>query len=292
MARIGVMYFTDQLARPSFVALAQRIEMLGLDTLWLPEVFGREVFSSASYLLGRTTMLTVASGIANVYARDALNIRQAAQTLGELSGGRFILGLGVSNEQIVTTRGHGWEAPLAKLTRYLDEMGAGRVYAPAHEAPAPVYLAAHGPRLLELAGRRTDGANTYLMTTEHTRSAREILGPGRTLNAAQYCMLWDRARGSAEAARTLARQAVQRYITLGYYRRMWVKQGFEPHDFENGGSDRLVDTLVAWGPLESIQARIDAHHQAGASEVIVVPLNPAGGGTEPHWPLLEGLAPA
>lgn len=288
MTRTGVMFFTDQLTGPDLVDYALRCEGLGIDTVWLPEVFGREVFSSAGFVLARTTSVRIASGIANVYARDAMSTRQAAQTLAELSGGRFVLGLGVSNPGIVAGRGGSWEPPVRKLRAYFDGMDAAKVYAPAPAEPAPVYLAAHGPGLLKLAAERTDGANTYLMPTEHTVRARKQLGATPELNVVQHCLYLP--SGDAEKARGLARRAVQRYVELDYYRRMWSEFGFADNDFENGGSDALIDMLVAWGDIETIQERLGAHRAAGANEVVVVPLNPEGGGRAPHWSLLEGLA--
>ena len=287
-SRTGVMFFTDGLAAADLIEFARRVEAKGLDTLWLPEVFGREVFASAGFLLAATSTLTVASGIANVYARDGLSAAQAAHTLAELSGGRFVLGLGVSNPGIVEGRGGRWEAPVPKLTKYFDAMAAAKVLAPRPASPAPVFLAAHGPRLLDIARERTDGANTYLMPPEHTAMARVRLGPQARLNAVQHCMLW--SGEDAEQARGLARRAVQRYVELDYYQRIWGQYGFEADDFEHGGSDRLIDTLVAWGDAEAIAARLALHRDAGADEVVIVPLNPDGGGRAPHWPLLDELS--
>ena len=287
---VGVMFFTDQLAGPDLDAMAARLDTMGVDTLWLPELFGREVFSTAGYLLARTSTLQVASGIANVYARDPLAAVQASHGLGELSGGRFVLGLGVSNPGIARARGHGWVSPLAKIDSFLDGMEAAAVKAPAPPAKVPVYLAAHGPRMLELARARCDGANTYLMTCEHTARARAALGRERVLNVVQHCLLWP--NGDASGARELARRAVGRYMGLDYYRRVWSELGFDEQDFADGGSDRLVDTLVAWGDAETVRKRLVEQHDAGADEVIVVPLNASGGGREPDWRLLDALTGA
>jgi probable F420-dependent oxidoreductase len=285
----GVMFFTDQMPGAALVDFARRVETLAYDTLWLPELFGREVFSSAGYLLAATERLRIASGIANVYARDALAFRQAANGLAELSNGRFCLGLGVSNTGIVAARGQQWLPPVAKMTAFFDAFDAAIVHAPQASRPAPVYLAAHGPHLLRLAAQRTDGANTYLMTPEHTCRARGLLGAEQQLNVVQHCMLWP--QGSVTEARSLARRAVGRYVELDYYRRQWSQLGFADADFAERGSDSLIDALVAWGDVDSIAARLQRQRDAGADQVIVVPLN-ALGGSEPDWALLEALAPA
>ena len=287
-ASFGVMFFTDQLDGRQLEALAVRLESSGLDTLWLPELFGREVFSTAGFLLARTETLRVASGIANVYARDPMGAVQAAHGLNELSEGRFILGLGVSNPGIAGARGHAWVPPVAKLGDYFDAMDAVAVKAPAASKPAPIYLAAHGRRMLGLARDRCNGANTYLMSPAHTAAARRVLGPDRALNVVQHCLLCPGE--SPEAARALARRAVGRYVELDYYRRVWRTLGFGDTDFTEGGSDRLIDTLVAWGDIEAIRERLAEHRASGADEIIVVPLNAAGGGREPDWGLIDGLA--
>ena len=282
----GVMFFCDQLSREQMERMACRLSEAGFHRLWLPELFGREVFSSAAWLLARTDRIGIASGIANVYARDAYAAAQARHTLSELAPGRFSLGLGVSNPAILDVRGQTWQAPYAKMSDYLERMAKAKIYAPAADIEAPIFIAAHGPRLLSLASANADGANTYLMPVAHTRAARECLGVGPSLNVVQHCLLLEEPR----RARELARRAVGRYLELDYYQRLWSAHGFDDIDFSGSGSDRLVDMLVAWGNASTIRARLDAHRQAGASEVIVVPLNPSGGGQEPDWRLLEALA--
>jgi probable F420-dependent oxidoreductase len=282
--RPSVIFYLDALPAPELARFALRLEELGYESLWVPEFFGREPFSTASFLLARTTRLRIATGIANVYARDALVTAQARRTLAELSGGRFVLGLGVSHPPMAEAHGAEWLPPVRKLRDYLDTLEAARVDSPAPESPAPVWLAAHGPGLLRLAAQRADAANTYLMPPEHTRRAREILGPEKRLNV----VLPSCACEDATRARAIGRKALSIYLPLPAYRRQWTRWGFGPEDFEGGGSDGLVDALVAWGDEERIRARMQAHREAGASHLVVSPLNPEAGG--PHWRLLEALA--
>lgn len=285
MSETGVLFFTDALDRRELCDYATRLETLGVHTLWLPELFGREPFSTAGYLLARTERLRVGTGIANVYARDAAASAAARRTLAELSDGRFSLGLGVSNVGLNRERGHTWSPPLEKLGAYFDALEKAPLISLAHDPPAPLYLAAHGPRLLKLAAERCDGALTYLMTPEHTRRARAALGSAKALHVTQMALLC----ADPERARKSARSAIQYYVGLDYYHRAWREQGFADNDFRDGGSDALVDALVAWGNADSVRARIGAQRDAGASQIIVVPLNPERGAKQAHWPLLEAL---
>lgn len=281
----SVIFFTDSLDAPALESLALRLEALDYESLWVPEFFGREPFSTVSFLLARTSRLKVATGIANVYARDALVTAQARHTLAELSGGRFVLGLGVSHPPMAEAHGLSWQPPLQKMTAFLDTLDETKVPAPPPAEPAPIWIAAHGPRLLALVSERADAANTYLMPPDHTREARRILGAEKRLNVVvPSCLTTDASR-----ARQIGRRALSIYLPLPAYRRRWKGWGFEEADFEDGGSDRLIDALVAWGSEDDIRSRMHAHREAGASHIIVSPLNPGGAG--PDWRLLGALAP-
>jgi probable F420-dependent oxidoreductase len=280
----GIIYFTDGLPGPELERFALRLEELGYAALWVPEFFGREPYTTASFVLARTTRLRVATGIANVYARDAIVTAQHRHALAELSGGRFVLGLGVSHPPMAEAHGVEWVAPVKKLRAYLDGIEAMKVQAPDPAEPAPIWISAHGPLLLKLAAERADGANTYLAPPAHTADAREILGPDKRLNVVLHCCLCeDEAR-----ARHIARRALSIYLPLPAYHRLWRAWGFEESDWADGASDRLVDRLVAWGDEARIRERMQAHLDAGASQIVISPLNPDG--REPPWKLLEALA--
>jgi probable F420-dependent oxidoreductase len=283
----GVLAFTDRLHRDELVAVALRLEELGYGAIWLPDLFGREIFVTASFLLAQTSRIRVATGIAHVYARDAISTAQAARTLAELYDGRFILGLGVSHPQAAEARGHTWIPPVRKLRSYLRDIAAASVRSPEPARIAPIYIAAHGPKLLELAATSADGANTYLMPPEHTRRAREILGSDKALNVVLPCCLCP----DEERARQVGRKGLAMYLGLPAYQRQWARFGLADADLEGGGSDRLVDSLVAWGNEAAIRERIAAHRDAGASQIEILPLNPDPKPVGPHWELLETLAP-
>jgi probable F420-dependent oxidoreductase len=282
----GVLVATEPFASTELVALAQRIEGLGYESLWLPELLGREPFATAGFLLGHTSRLALGTAIANVYVRDANAMAQARQSLAELSGGRFMLGLGVSNAAFNQARGHGWQAPLTKMSAYFDTLSAARIDSPAGPR-APTYLAAHGPALQSLAATRADGIVTYLMPPEHTARARARIGATPALNAVAFFL----AEPDPAVARRKARAALALYVRLDYYHREWRRLGFADADFADGGSDRLIDALVAWGDATALHARIAAYERAGASRVIVLPLGlRTRQGLDPR--VLELLAPA
>jgi len=268
MTKRGVLIPTEQFDADSLVEFVNGLDARGFDSVWLPELLGREPMATAGYLLGRTRRIAVGTAIANVYVRDPHATVQARQTLAEMSGGRFILGLGVSNATFNTARGHTWRPPLAKMTAYLDAMDAVKVLAPAPAHTPPTYIAAHGPQLQRLGASRTNGIITYLMTPEHARQSRERIGASAELNTVAMFL----AETDPAIARRRARGALKMYVELDYYHREWRKLGFTDADFADGGSDRLVDAMVAWGDADALRERLAAFERAGATRVIVTPL--------------------
>ncbi|MCH2187964.1 LLM class flavin-dependent oxidoreductase [Myxococcota bacterium] len=282
---LDIIAFADGLPSAELLRFVQRLEALGYDTVWIPEFFGREPYSTVAYLLGRTHRIKIATGIANVYARDAIVTAQHRHGLAELSEGRFVLGLGVSHPPMAEAHGMAWQAPLKKMREYLDVLESFNVQAPKPENPAPLWISAHGPKLLDLAAHRADGANTYLAPPAHTEKARQILGPHKRLNVVLHCCLCE----DPVRARPAARRALSIYMALPAYHRLWQAWGFESSDYENGPSDRLIDTLVAWGNQEAIEEQMDAHREAGATQIVMSPLQAEG--PETPWALIETMAP-
>jgi probable F420-dependent oxidoreductase len=246
---------------------AREVEALGYGALWTGEAIGREVMTAAQLLLGATDSLIVATGIANIWARDAYATAAAQLTLGEAYPDRFILGIGASHKLLMDVRGGDYVKPLAHMTAYLERMDAGydgyRAVAP--ERRPPRLLAALGPKMLELAGERADGAHTYFVPPEHTAKAREILGADRLLVPEQVCVLSE----DPAAAREIARRHTSSYLRLPNYTSNLERFGFTAEDFADGGNDRLVDTICAWGSVEEVAARVKAHLDAGADHVAV-----------------------
>ncbi|MSP42312.1 MAG: TIGR03620 family F420-dependent LLM class oxidoreductase [Alphaproteobacteria bacterium] len=288
LGKLGVWQFTDGLTAAEAAAFAQRVEKWGYSALWIPEATGREPFAHAAWLLANTQKLIIATGIANIYARDARASANGQATLAEQSGGRFLLGLGVSHVPLVEgVRGHKYGAPVATMKAYLEDMKSGTPFtgrAPA-EAP-PTVIAALGPKMLELAKTHTGGAHPYLVTPEHTAMARKIMGPDAMLCVEQKILgVTDPVR-----ARDVARKAVAFYLALPNYRNNLLRLGFSAGELD-GQSDRVTDALVAWGDTQTIRKRIDAHFAAGASHVCIQAI-PADGSRLPDEALLAALAPA
>ncbi|HLS80823.1 MAG TPA: TIGR03620 family F420-dependent LLM class oxidoreductase [Steroidobacter sp.] len=261
--------------------------MRSYSALWLPEAVGRDPFSFISHLAAHTQRLVFATGIANIYARDAMTMRAIQQTVGELSGGRFVLGLGVSHAPLVAgLRGHAYGKPVATMRAYLEAMEKAMYVGPAPAEETPIVLAALRPRMLALAAERCAGVHPYNVTPEHTARAREILGRGPTLAPEQMVL----RETDPVKARAIARKHLADYLGLPNYLNNWKWLGFEDADFTGGGSDRLIDAMVAWGDEQAIQARIQAHFDAGADHVCIQPLR-LDGERGPDMSLLETLRP-
>jgi probable F420-dependent oxidoreductase len=269
----GVFCFTDALNTAQLIELAQRTEQLGYSALWYPEALGYESFALGSFLLAHTTNLIIASGIANIYARDPTATKQGQHSLAKLYGGRFLLGLGVSHVPLVeNARGHQYLQPVATMRAYLDSLDQAVAIAPPLDEPPRTVLAALGPRMTALAGARTAGAFPYNVTPEHTARARAVIGPEKWLCVEQKVLLVT----NPAKARELARQAMAFYLPLTNYRANWQRLGFSDEDLASGGSDRFLDAMVAWGDEAAIRKRIQAHFDAGASHVCIQPLHPDG----------------
>jgi len=267
LGRVGVWSFGLQVhGAASEQAALVAYEGVGARATWIPESIGsKELFTHASILLAGSPTMIVASGIANIYARDAMAMVNGARTLAEAFPGRFVLGIGVSHAPSVATRGGHYGKPIEAMTAYLDGMAAAGYAGPQPQPSAPVVLAALGPRMLELAAARTDGAHTYFVPVEHTAIARRHLGPHSFLAVEQTAVVDD----DPVRARQVARGFCQRYLALPNYRNGLRRVGWSEADLDDGGSDRLIDAVVVQGPLEATVERVRAHLDAGADHVCV-----------------------
>ncbi len=255
----------NSVAAPQAREAAAEIEELGYAALWFGEVLGREAFTNASLLLCATSRVVVATGIANIFVRDAWAANAAAKTLAEAYPDRFVLGLGVSHRPLVEMRGHDYRSPLSSMRTYLEDMREARFEGAQPEHDSPWLLAALGPKMLELSRDLADGANPYLVTPRHTAWAREILGEGPLLVVEQPVALTT----EREEALRLARSHLGRYLKLPNYRNSWLRQGFKEEDLSGVGSERLAEGLVAWGSEGDIRERVHEHLAAGADQVCV-----------------------
>jgi probable F420-dependent oxidoreductase len=277
----------DTMTAAEGAAFAKRVEGWGYAALWMPESRGRDVMVHSSWLLANTTKLIVAPGIANIYARDAMAMANGQRSLAEQSGGRFLLGLGVSHVPAVEgVRGHVYGKPVATMRAYLDAMKGAPYGAPQPAEKPLTVLAALGPRMLALSASDADGAHPYNVTPEHTAEARQILGPGKLLCPEVWVLL----ETDTAKARALARQALTHYLRLDNYLNNWRRLGFADADFAGGGSDHFIDENVAWGDEDKIRRRLQEHWDAGADHICIQAIAP-GGSRKPDEKLLALLAP-
>lgn len=250
-------------------SVARAVEELGFATMWIPETpTSREIFTHAGILLEATDSLVVATGIANVWARDATATAAAAHTLNDAYRGRLLLGLGTSHASRAADRGTTYHKPLTYMRSYLDAVESAGPFTPPLRGRTRIVLAALGPRMQELARDRTDGMHSFFVTPEHTEDARSRLGGGSLLIPQQAFVI-----GSAGTDdRAVARAFVASRLALPNYVRHLRISGFDESDLAGGGSDHLVDSMVAMGSATAVAERMRAHLAAGADQVAAHPL--------------------
>jgi probable F420-dependent oxidoreductase len=271
IGRVGIWTFQLEL-QPAAQAkdAAAEIEELGYGVLWIPEALGREAFTHSALLLGGTRRIPVATGIANIWGRDPMAMAAAQKTLAEAYPDRFLLGMGVSHAPMVGMRGHNSDRPLTAMREYLDAMDRAPFLAfPPSVEPERV-IGALAPKMLKLAAERTRGAHPYFVPPEHTRRARDIVGP-KVLLAPEQAVVLER---NPDTARTIARGHMAIYLGLPNYLNNLRRLGFGDDDFQDGGSTRLVDAIVAWGDVDAVVKRVREHHDAGADHVCIQVLGP------------------
>ncbi|MGA7419279.1 MAG: LLM class F420-dependent oxidoreductase [Acidimicrobiales bacterium] len=239
---------------------ARELEGLGYGALWIPGGAGGDIFGDVTRVLSATTTLPVVTGILNVWMHDPSEVSSDHARIGAAYPERFLLGLGVSHAMLVEAQGdRRYERPRTKMADYLDALDS---------AVPPVgredrVLAALGPKMLELARDRSAGAHPYLTTPKHTGEARSTLGAGPLLAPEQMVVL----DPDPSSARAVARQTLSRYLLLPNYTNNLKRLGFSEADLADGGSDHLVDGIIAWGDIAAIAGRVKEHLDAGADHV-------------------------
>jgi probable F420-dependent oxidoreductase len=260
---------------------ARELEELGYTALWVPDV-GGDLFAAVERLLQATDNATVATGILNLWMHEAHDTAEFHARMTQKYGGRFLVGIGVSHQPLIDHKQPGrYQKPLSAMAAYLDGLDAA---SPPLSQEDRV-LAALGPKMLELARERAAGVHPYNVTPEHTRLAREAVGPGKLVLTELAVALV----GDAESGRALGRQHLEHYLGLPNYTNNLRRLGFGDEDFAGGGSDRLIDALVAWGDEETIAGRVREHRDAGADHVCIQVLSEEGMFPRRDW---RALAPA
>lgn len=285
--RIGVWGHLDSLSIDGARAYARRVESLGYGALWVPETVGRDPFTLLGLLAGETERMVLGTSIVGIWGRDAQTTRMSTGTMVEATGGRFVLGLGVSHPHM-TTRLHGraFDRPLSRMREYLAAYRNAVYRGPGADAPpSPILVAALRERMTDLAATEADGAFPYLVGPERVawmRGRLDAASPDRRPLLAVTLPV------APDGDRAAARAYLKPYMRTPTYHGSWAIQGFAADDWEQPGSDRLVDAMVADGPADARQ-RLDALQAAGADHVAFIPISPDG--TTENAALLESLAP-
>jgi probable F420-dependent oxidoreductase len=258
---------------PVVLDAATELEQLGYATLWYPAGRGLRAFEIGRALLGATRSVAVATGIVSIWETSAAQADEGFRELEAQAPGRFLLGVGVSHAPLVDRDGTArYGRPLAAMGEYLaglPSVGADRRI-----------VGALGPKMLELAVRASLGTHPYLVTPAMTSALRAAAGPAVIATEQAVVLESDPAR-----ARAVARDYLQMYLRLPNYVNNWRRAGYDEDDVAGGGSDRLVDDLVAWGDVDAVAKQVGEHFDAGADHVCLQVL-----GTGDQLPLAQWRA--
>jgi probable F420-dependent oxidoreductase len=288
LGRIGAWAHLDSLSAADARAWVRRVDELGFGTLWVPETVGREPLTLLGMLSGETTRINLGTSIVSIWGHDAQSARMAALTLAEATGGRFVLGLGVSHPHLAARlRGHSFDRPVARMREFLRAYRSAIYRGPMTDAvEPPILVAALRERMTDLAATDADGAFPYLVTAERVRWMRDRLDAAAPGTRPILAVTLPFAMGDFD--RTASRAYLKPYLRTPTYHASWQLQGFDASDWEQPGSDRLVDAMVVAGSADDARARVDELLAAGADHVAIIPIGPDG--TTEHLPALEAMA--
>jgi len=253
---------------------AKLVEQLGYGAWW---VGGSPRVRDVRPVLEATSTLVAATGILNVWANDPAETAADVADLGTDFPGRFMLGIGIGHREATTE----YHTPLATMRAFLDGLDASATPPPADER----CLAALAPKMLELAGERAAGTHTYFVPLEHTRAARQQLGPGKLIAVELACVV----ETDPVRAKAVARDYAKLYLGLRNYVQNLLRHGFSDDDVADGGSDRLIDALVPHGSAAEIAELVHAHLDAGADHVCLQPVGEDGIPRDAWTALAEAL---
>lgn len=295
----GIWGHLASLPAPDLRAFVARAAELGFGSLWVGEGAARDPFAVLAAVSDVSGEMALGTSIVNIFGRDAMAAKMGAMTVHELTGGRFVLGLGVSHIHLVQKlRGHVYEKPLTNMREYLEAYNGLPYHGPvvsdaANEVSQPaVMIAALRPRMLELAATTTDGTLPFLVSAARLAWMRDVLdgavpeGRARPVLATTVAVVLE---PDAEKARATARAWIVPYCRSVNYQNSFKEQGYGPEDWEPPYSDRLVDDMVVWGDTAEVEGRIADLEAAGADHVAIIPL--ASDGSSEYLPVLEALAP-
>lgn len=285
LGRVGAWTFAfDALPIAQVRTAAAEIEASGFGALWVPEGSGsRDIFAHLSVLLGATERIAVASGIANVTARQPEVMAAGFRTLADAHPDRLVAGIGIGHEYSTGSRGIEWARPLSRMRAYLEGMDAST------DVPSPTeprrLLAALGDGMLRLSAERALGAHTYFVPVSHTARARGVLGAEPVLAVEQGVVLGE----DPSRARRIARNWSRGYLELPNYANNLRRLGFSEDDVADGGSDDLIDATFALGDIDAVAAKVRGHLDSGADHVCIQVISDSD--ADACVPQLRTLAP-
>lgn len=279
--QVGIWSVELRLGDPAEIAdRASELDELGWGTLWIPGLGGGPVLGDVERLLKAAPRATVTTGVISIFRHDPKQIAADHHRLRKVYGERIVLGLGVSDPAAARGAGRPFK-PIADMNRYLDQLDKADTPVPAAER----ILAALGPRMTGLGQQRAAGVHPFLVTPDTTAATRSLLGPDPILAPYQAVVL----NRDADTARAVAREFLAPALTMPHYERNLMRQGFIETELAGGGSDRLIDALVAWGDIDAITARVHAHRDAGANHVAIHVLTDTPGFPRREWRELAPL---
>ncbi len=281
--KLGVFTFTDVMNSDDLKTFACRAEQLGYSRIWYPEAFSYESFCLGGYLLNCTKTIGVASGIANIYARDASASAMGYVSLNKLYQGRFTLGLGVSHAPFVEQRGHTYGSPVKEMSDYIKNMKL-TFQSLEYKDERNIFIAALGPKMSALASAEVTGVFPYNITSAQVELSRKSMGSTGAICCEQkICLTNDKNK-----AREIARTNLEFYLSLPNYQNNWLRLGFDSSDFKNGGSERFLDSMVISGDRIEIRDKLNEYFEKGADELVIQPLK-ANGQPGPDLDALEQI---
>jgi probable F420-dependent oxidoreductase len=274
IATIGIWTSYRAIGEQNAHEAARLVEALGYGAFWLG---GSPKLPAVRPLLDATETLVVATGILNVWQNEPAEVAAAHAELTRLHPGRVLLGIGIGHAEATSD----YSRPLSTMRAFLDGLDSAETPVPRDER----CLAALRPKMLELSAERARGAHTYFVPVEHTRSTRELFGPGPLLAPELACVLDE----DAGRARATARRYAATYLGLRNYTTNLLRFGFSEADIAGGGSDRLIDAIIPHGSAHDIAAVARAHLDAGADHVCVQPVGTTGVPSEEWTALASAL---
>ena len=282
LGRTGIWSFELRMGDPGKIRdAAAELDEMGWGALWIPGMGGGDILGDSQLLLHATRNIKVAVGVLSIWRHRASEIAAGHARLQAEYDRRLLLGLGVSDRAAARAAGRPY-GPLSDMGSYLDTLDQAAALVPRDER----VLAALGPRMVQLAGRRTAGVHPFAVTPEYCAATRDLLGPSPLLAPYQAVIV----EQDSHKARTAARSFIGTFLAMGHYGRSLRRQGFTEEDLTGGGSDRLVDSIVAWGDVDAIERRIRAHHDAGANHVCLHVIPTVPGLPLTQWRQLAPLA--